>query len=96
MFSKNKQGEWEVKIPSVRILEGHPLLLCWVVLCVPVQCALFATHMKVKLKCGVCMGCNPPCKIKLFETLKSLSMHCHLSPNTTKCRGWGGFFLSLW
>lgn len=58
MFSKNKQGEWEVKIRSVCIFEGHPLSLCWVVYCVPVQRAVFATHMKVKLQCGVCRGCN--------------------------------------
>lgn len=60
MLSKNKQGEWEVKIPSVRIFQGHPLLLCWVV-----YCAVCATHMKMTLQYVVCRSCSPPCKTKL-------------------------------
>lgn len=55
MFSKNKQGEWEVKIPPpppLCIFQGHPLF-CFVGLCIVYQCDDFATHMKVKLQCGV-------------------------------------------
>lgn len=36
MLSK-KRGQWEVEIPSVCIFQGHPLLLCWGVYCMPVD-----------------------------------------------------------
>lgn len=94
MFSKNKQGEWEVKIPSVCIFEGHFLALLGCVLCASATCCLCYTHEGEITVWGL-QGMQPPCETKLFETLKSLSMHCNLSPNTTKCRGWGGSFLSL-
>ena len=44
MVYKNQQGEWEVKIRSACIFQGHPLLLCWVG-----YGAVFAIHVKMTL-----------------------------------------------
>lgn len=44
VLNKNQQGEWEVKITSARIFQGHSLLLCWLG-----YGAMFATHVKVTL-----------------------------------------------
>lgn len=50
MLSKNKQGTWEVKIPSVCVFQGHLLLLRWVVYYMPVRCAVFAAPTKASLQ----------------------------------------------
>lgn len=68
MFSKNKQGQWEVKIPSAAFF--RVTLLCVVGPCAsdgPALCGLWCTHEGEITLCGL-QGTHSPRKTSLLAS----------------------------